>query len=393
MNNPKNYKLIFLFLLIPFILSSSVYSIINQQFNFFLLGWKLISFFILLILYSTNCKLSKFDFTLILYIFVWLLLTLINNINNVFETLKEMLVIISYIFLIEFAISKQKFNSLVFIATFIHIGILLINLVSIFYFPNGIYQTPTNVGVAIYYFLGYKNQITPIIIMSILFLGIYLHLNQKQNKLQKTIIILSFIIIVLNAILLQSSTAIVSVLIILSLYLISNIIPKIANLTTYLICVAFVFVLIVVFREQKFFSFIIEDFLGKELNLTNRTNIWDKSLILITKSPFWGYGVTTLQQIIGDRNAHNYFIQIMLQSGIIGMILLLHCFFVSIKSICLNTKIKHTLIPICLISFLASCINEVYIQMYLFVILCLCYYESEILRVKESSPINEHIKK
>ncbi|MFR6561945.1 MAG: O-antigen ligase family protein [Eubacterium ventriosum] len=120
---------------------------------------------------------------------------------------------------------------------------------------------------------------------------------------------------------------------------------------------------IVIFRIQYIFFFIIENILGKTLTLSSRTIIWDKALALIGKESIIGYGAGTLATVIQDRNAHCFFLQILIQSGIIGLLCYINVFRVVLKKCKKYSKLKsYIIINSCICGYLTCCITEVYSQ-------------------------------
>ncbi|MFR3202482.1 MAG: O-antigen ligase family protein [[Clostridium] leptum] len=68
-------------------------------------------------------------------------------------------------------------------------------------------------------------------------------------------------------------------------------VDKLFNFRNYLILNILLFFVIVIFRMQNLFAFLIEDILHKNLTLTGRTVIWDRTLELIGEKPILGHGV------------------------------------------------------------------------------------------------------
>ena len=66
---------------------------------------------------------------------------------------------------------------------------------------------------------------------------------------------------------------------------------------------------------------------GKNLTFSGRIYIWERTLIQIYRSPILGYGIQNsenLNAIIGNPfSAHNYFLDIAYQRGLVGLIIFL----------------------------------------------------------------------
>lgn len=86
-------------------------------------------------------------------------------------------------------------------------------------------------------------------------------------------------------------------------------------------------VAVVVFQIQHYFSWLIEGILGKQMNLTLRTSIWENAISKIAKSPVWGYGlpddglhVAWLAHRFSKTplwQTHNHWLQILCDGGLI----------------------------------------------------------------------------
>lgn len=68
--------------------------------------------------------------------------------------------------------------------------------------------------------------------------------------------------------------------------------------------------------------YIIEDILHKDITFTQRTQMWDSALHIITKSPIWGWGYVTLdwyKSVMSSFAAgpHNFILSIIVNGGIL----------------------------------------------------------------------------
>lgn len=103
---------------------------------------------------------------------------------------------------------------------------------------------------------------------------------------------------------------------------------------------------VVVFRIHEYADFLIEAVLHRNLTLTSRTYIWDTALELIKQSPIWGYGVAATSNIfhvVVDRidapdidrwySGHNQYIQMLYESGIVSLLILMLLIIYGVKKI------------------------------------------------------------
>ena len=109
-------------------------------------------------------------------------------------------------------------------------------------------------------------------------------------------------------------------------------IPKLSkylNLKIYLLLSIVAFLAIVVFRMQYLFeSFIVND-LHRNITITGRTTIWDKSIALFLQNPIIGIGVEDFSERtarIGLFHAHSTYLNIALEGGIMAIVAYLNIF-------------------------------------------------------------------
>lgn len=72
--------------------------------------------------------------------------------------------------------------------------------------------------------------------------------------------------------------------------------------------------------ENEFVRHFITDVLGRSLNLTGRTMIYDDLDVIIQASPYvgWGYGTSVVRDYVGYGNAQNGLMELMVTYGVIG---------------------------------------------------------------------------
>ena len=82
---------------------------------------------------------------------------------------------------------------------------------------------------------------------------------------------------------------------------------------------------IVMFRLQNLFAFFITGVLHKGLSFTGRTDIWDRAVFLIERSPFLGYGIAQTGKVYRLAkhkyyHAHNVFLEVLVEGGLLALI-------------------------------------------------------------------------
>lgn len=139
------------------------------------------------------------------------------------------------------------------------------------------------------------------------------------------------IIAILQLIIVWSATAISGAIILIICYYIANKdnskgLFGISN--TQLLIVDYVaFFVIVIYRryENVISRFIIEGIFHKTMDFSTRTYVWDRGILYFLASPIIGNGRTVEYQrtlFYGVSSAHNYFLDILTQVGLIGAIIM-----------------------------------------------------------------------
>ena len=251
--------------------------------------------------------------------------------------------------------------------------LLTINLITIVLFPGGFYLNSS--GYSSNYFLGYDNNLITYIFpaLALSFTNSY---GETGRVGLKSIYLL--IISLLSIILTWSATGVAAMLIITFLFLIYTFKKRDFPANKYIVIVLSLFVCIVFLRIQNIFSFIIEGWLKKDLTFTGRTYIWDIFIKQIKQSLFIGHGIVDYKYLIKSINAghaHNYFLQILYQGGIVAFSMFLGFFFTSINKM-KNCKQKKY-VGIIIFAYLISFIFEAYslTNMFIIVLLISYYYE------------------
>jgi O-antigen ligase len=123
------------------------------------------------------------------------------------------------------------------------------------------------------------------------------------------------------------------------------------------------FFMIVVFRAQEVFSFIIVSLLGKNLSFTGRTEIWDLCFIMIKNSFLFGYGFSYERGLVYWRDTytfgHNLILEILLLGGVLSLLLFLTVTTANLFKIkAIKNKTLHSLFCMCVFILFISGITE-----------------------------------
>lgn len=197
---------------------------------------------------------------------------------------------------------------------------VFLNFLTILIFPNGMYEYNTFTE---NYLFGYRNNMIMMIMPAMIF-SIVRSLRY-YNRLSLSSVLISLFSI-LSVILAFSATSVIGICIFVVCVLMAIIgfMPKIFNIISYLLVNVAYFFGVIILRVQDAFAFIIVDMLGRDLTFTGRTSIWDRALNAFYKSPLFGIGEISndmSRSLIGATHAHNYYLDLLYKSGIVGFVL------------------------------------------------------------------------
>ncbi len=324
----------------------------------------ILDYFIIIILYLKNRKIYNPKF-FISYLIFFILLGIITVINNgdistyILNASKYIMMFLMYNYCI------IKYQKIFLKSNIIYFTILLIiNLITIVLYPKGLYINAVNAWAN--WFLGYKNAFILFIIPNIA-MSHYLDIINNKKISYTTIFII--IISLITALLIDSSTGLVGIIILLLGILLEKKLTKIKlfNFKTIIFIYLAFFFLIIVFRMQNIFAIIIENVLNRDLNFTNRIYIWDTALKYIKDSIYFGYGFESSAIRIIKFNymqavtCHNQLLDLLYQCGFVG-VSIISCTLVELKKKkkrITNLKLK-TLSLVVLLTYFIMMLSEYY---------------------------------
>lgn len=335
---------LFIILVFPFIQPPAlkIYVGIDLLYNI----WRLVSVLCIFINLIINVKsVSKY----ILYVFCYrislLISTIVNN-GNIVNWLITTVTILSLLFLIENFLKK---DTLIVIQSlnFLFEVYIYINLLSVIIYPEGINNIEN------FYFLGGTTGAIRIILPGVMFA--LLNSEIKYGYFSVRTILLCIAVMVTN-VLTWTVTSMLGFSIVLLYVLLfrKKLLIKSINIFFGWLSSIIIFYLIVIVRVSDIFENIIVNYFGKSMTFTGRTYLWDNALIAIRESPVIGHGInfdSTLLSVIGNINgSHNYYLDILYRSGLLGLLLFTIIVFSYMKNIKMYEKSKFAQI-ITIISF------------------------------------------
>lgn len=202
--------------------------------------------------------------------------------------------------------------------------LIIINFVTLLIFPNGMYVTGVTNTASENWFLGFKNKH---VVYFLPFVGLNFLLGKIEGFNWKKLLLI--VVVVFSSLYANSSTTIVC----LSIMLLIGFVPfirehyKVFNMYTYFGVSILMFIMIPVLRLQYLFSYFIVTVLKKSIDLTYRTDLWDRAFSEIREHLLTGWGEQSVeikhalynsQSIL---SAHNQILEYIYIGGIILLVI------------------------------------------------------------------------
>lgn len=202
---------------------------------------------------------------------------------------------------------------------------IYINFILLLLYPNGIFVEDNGYLVTRYLFLGMDNQAVALLIP---FMIIIYAIEKKENRTYKVSFIIDVIVFFISIIMIWCGNSIVGIACFFIILIYQKISQKKVSVRTAMFVLAFLFCFIVLFQGYELFSSFIVEFLGKDMTLTGRTEIWANGIQEWLKYPIFGHGFheseafITFANVSGyTRGAHNQILNILLHGGIVYLFL------------------------------------------------------------------------
>lgn len=310
------------------------YSILNTFFNVL----RIIIAIIVFILYIRKSRVSKYIYYEILFFIPLGISSFLNN-NGIEYFLIFAGTIIALTMCVEMMIKKnvKAFIYSLFYTYFLLIAANYIYMISIGGFVVDIENARPDLFVfgsnSIVTILSSVNGVASYVFPAIFSTVLLMHITSFKNIMCWMMIILCF----LSELFLWSATSLTGifllVLYILLVYNNSDISKRFVKPRLLLYIALFISVGITFFNIQNWFGYIITDLLHKDLTMTGRTNVWQIGFRGFNESPIWGCGA-------GVETIDNCYVQVLYNSGIIGVLGFIVFICYSIKRMHLRNPIK-----------------------------------------------------
>lgn len=385
----KDIFIFFMFILILIPLFKIPYIIVSFSSAAFIYKILLLFSFSFITLFILKDKLiSLFELLMILFCFILLFSTILNR-GELTTAIMNAIQLLILCFVVNYGFNK---NTSIFLNSFEFFLYLLvvINFLTVLLFPNGLYESHSiSFFTTNNWFLGFKNNhivyiIPAILISSINSIYSYHHISFRTKFL--------FLVSFITVLLVKSGTSIFGLSIILIFYFLirGNKNYSWFNSKSITFIFAVLFLVIVVFRLQNIFSFLIVDIMHKDITFTNRVYVWDYVIKFILKKPLFGYGfeLDTVRYFktlyYRSYHAHNQVYELIYKSGFLGFFvfcIIYRCSFVKLYKFRFN-KITISILVV-LLSILIMSLTEAFSLVYIFLPLIISYNVNK-LCIKES---------
>lgn len=317
----KNKAVLILFLLFCFFpyIQPAKYCLNDTLVTIFDL-WLKITWIIAIFLTLKRKKISLYCILFIIFQFCFVFSTYLNkNYGDLQNSIYLFVNNCSLFLLGEYFIKKDVNIFLKYLSILFGIFII-INIITMFiYYPNGMYTDI--LGDPNYYFLEHDNGSFYYALPTILLFVLY---NiRKYNKIN--FLCYGFIIINIIGYLYVWSTMAFSCLIFLLIVLLlfnNKIVKKIISSNIPEIIILSLLIGIVFFNIQNKFQDLLSNIFKKDVTLSGRTKLWEKSIEVINNNKLIGYGQEYLDirmKRFGISHVHNIVLQILYNGGIVAM--------------------------------------------------------------------------
>ncbi len=385
--NKLSNMFLMIFILLPFFIPSGL-KMILPSISKILVPWGFISFYLTLIFYLKNKKMS-FNIALIILFCLFLILpTILSPAGDLNNCISTILSILTPCLLIDYGMSKNSLLTLRSLNLLFELMVYL-NFFTILIYPHGMYVSSTT-GYYENWLLGYDNLHIFTIILAITFSVLYSYRKDDKINLRSKLCIL---VCMLSIFIRWSGTAVTAASVILIYLIFSKLINRfsIFNIKNYFIAYIIAFIGIVILKIQNKFSYFIVNILNKDITFTGRTFIWNYIIDYIRTKPLLGYGMElpnyryNKSYIWRSYHAHNEFLEIFYTGGIALFLTFIVILFTILKRLYANRNYKEVkFLSWILLSVFIITLTEVYTISLLFLLIIVSMNVEYILKRGDS---------
>ena len=320
-------------------------------------------------------KISSYTIKIIIFQ-GWLLLTTILNQRDVRSVFLQTAYLIVFCLATDLNLGKHMKEHIYSIYYVLEIY-AIVNLISYIFNPRGLYF---NYWGWPCYFLGYRNIanqfLLPMMVLSVLYSCLEYHRIRVTMR-----VVFDILCCFLFAVFTRTSTGMAScVVFILTLFIrkVLNGVGTTIKLKWIVIVGSIFSFLLVVINIQEYLNKVLDFIFQKDSSLSGRTDLWTILILMVIQKPIMGMGVvdslSEITHIYWANQAHNQFLQVLVQGGVLGLsffLILLWSSFSKVDRI-KNINLKEPFILFGIVYMIAFQM-EAYIQPIFYIILMLAH--------------------
>lgn len=313
--------------------------------------------FILLIMYYILTKRVKLKVYKVIIVLILLIGGSILFTSQKFEAIKAYINftgMICYFILLFNTISKER--AILYLKNYCNL-MLILELLAIFIFKDIGYMNGSDTIRGIHLSRSTLTiYLNLCIFVYIYYLYFFIKINNRVNKLIVTMLFISIFLVLLS----KSSTGIliISLFIPIFLWIKTN---KRANIL-FVISITFSTLIPLINFNSNVINNLIGEVFNKNLSFSGRRYIWDYAISHFSKKPLFGNGFNSIDSLFKGKvipiyervaaHSHNGFLDVFLQNGIIGLILVLIIIFLFFKRVDMYSEFEKRLLKTYILVFI-----------------------------------------
>lgn len=298
-----------------------------SAFTYIYLMFQFIMVFAFIFILPRKIRINKFDIIIILFCSIEFLATIKNGLSIV-PLVRNILQFLVLILGLKWGMYNNMKLYIQSISNILSVLTITNTICAVIFYPSALYYD--NVGSPLF-LIGGDNTSVRLYILAVMFSV----LKEQRKRINSICTIVSMYIFVFIRDIGTGKICVVVMTIGIFFYLIVKLdMPKAIIKLCIIIHIAF-FILVVIGNKMQIFSFIIQNFLKRDLTLTTRTIIWDITIEKILEKPVLGNGFvdgnqfeSMLPHIIGV-NAHNTYLMITFIGGVALLSVFLYMFWMA----------------------------------------------------------------
>lgn len=147
-------------------------------------------------------------------------------------------------------------------------------------------------------------------------------------------------------------------------------------------------------KDNALAVFLIKEVMGKDMTFTNRTTVWDAAGRLFSESPVIGYGWVPGEWYVAHMTnvaigPHNFIYSVLINGGIVLLAILIVIFVVSLRNSSFSSSNLSWIMVAGTLTYAFMMLMEVYPFFFIFLLMSVVYYNSRSLTFKPLEKLSE----